>query len=40
MLYNGRELYKIENGDSGAFLKTTLILKATHEFDLELFTGE
>ena len=35
MLYNGRELYSIEKEDSRAFFKPTLILKATHEFNLD-----
>ena len=35
MLYNWRELYSIEKEDSRAFLKPTLILKATHEFNLD-----
>ena len=35
MLYNGRELYSIEKEDSPVFFKPTLILKATHEFNLD-----
>ena len=35
MLYNRRELYSIEKEDSRAFFKPTLILKATHEFNLD-----
>ena len=35
MLNNGKELYWIEKGDSGAFFKKNLILKTTHEFTLD-----